>query len=350
MTRAPGPGSATVLGIDGGNSKVDVALATTTGELLAAARGPTVSHQQTQLTAGLERLDEMVRSLAEEAGLADQRPYADIAVASLAGADYPGDIRQLQHGIERLGIAKRVVVVNDTIGALRAGVSRSWGGVLVCGQGINASVVAPDGRMAGYPAVGEIAGDWGGGGGIGMAALQAAVRGRDGRGPHTAFERSVPAFFGLKRPGDVTRAMYDGRIGAYLGSSRLAPLVFREARAGDTVARSIVERLATELAAMLNALVRRLHLSRLDLEVVLAGGVFRTDEPEFYASLERQIRAVTPRARLVHLRCPPVAGSVLLGIDRLTGGEGGTEVAARLRDALVAWDRREIGGATSEES
>ncbi|MEA2621280.1 MAG: hypothetical protein QOH61_190 [Chloroflexota bacterium] len=341
MTRDPRTGAPVVLGVDGGNSKVDVALATAAGGLLAATRGPTVSHQQTKLDSGMARLEAMVRAAAAEAGLPATGPVAQICVASLAGADYPDDIRRLRHAIEALGLADRVVVVNDTIGALRAGASRSWGAVLVCGQGVNASVIAPDGRMAGYPAVGDYAGDWGGGGGIGMAALRAAVRGRDGRGPHTSFERSVPAFFGKTRPADVVRAVYDGRIDWYSGTSRLAPLVFQEARAGDAVARGIVERLATELAGMVNALIRRLRLTRLDIEVVLAGGVFRTDEPGFYASLERQIQDVAPRATLVHLRWPPVTGSVLLGLDRLEG-EADPDAASRLRTALGTWDVEEL--------
>jgi N-acetylglucosamine kinase-like BadF-type ATPase len=342
MTGASGPRGAVVLGIDGGNSKVDVALATADGTLLAAARGPTVSHQRAEFAAGMRGLDSMVRSVAAEAGLAGGAPFADVAVACLAGADYPSDIRQLQRGIESLRLADRVIVVNDTIAALRAGASRPWGGVLVCGQGINASVIAPDGRIAGYPAMGPISGDWGGGGGIGMAALGAAVRGRDGRGAHTSLERSVPAFFGLKRPGDVTRAMYDGRIDAYSGASSLSPVVFEEARAGDEVAREIVERLARELASMLNALVRRLHLTRLDMEVVLAGGVFRTGEPGFYASLERLIREVTPRATFVHLRWPPVVGALLLGLERIAGDAPGPGVAVGLRSALATWDEQEI--------
>jgi N-acetylglucosamine kinase-like BadF-type ATPase len=216
---------------------------------------------------------------------------------------------------------------------------------LVCGQGINASAIAPDGRHAGFPAVGEIAGDWGGGTSLGMAAIGAAVRARDGRGPRTAFERSVPRYFGLRTPADVTRWLYQEGISPHLVTGGLAPLVFDEAVRGDGVAREIVERLATELATMATALIRRLHLTRLDVEIVLAGGVFRNDEPGFYASLERQVLAVAPAARFVRLRWPPVAGAVLLAIEEATGEAATPAVAGRLRTALAEWDRSEIAGA-----
>ena len=119
--------------------------------------------------------------------------------------------------------------------------------------------------------------------------------------------------------------------------SELAPVVFATAGAGDPVARSIVDRLADELVAMATALARRARMSRQAVEVVLAGGVFRaTDEP-FYERIRAGIVAVVPRARLVHLDVPPVAGPALEGLTRL----GATTAAARdlVRRDLRAWSR-----------
>ncbi len=347
---------AAVLGIDGGNSKVDVVLVSADGTLLAALRGRTISHQAIGLKPGMSRLESLVRAAAAgvatsdghavadlRSAMSDVGPVAELAVASLAGADYPPDIRQLKNAIEARALSRRTVVVNDTIGALRAGALRPWGVVLVCGQGVNAAAIAPSGRMARFPAVGDIAGDWGGGGGVGMSGLAAAIRGRDGRGPRTSLERSVPAHFGLARPSSVTRAMYDGRIGENR-VGELSPVVYAAAQEGDAVARAIVDRLATELVGMAAALIRRLRITRQDLEVVLAGGVFRADDPVFYAALAQGIRAVAPQAKLIRLLWPPVVGAALLGLDMLAGGDAGPEVAARLRASIGAWDR-EISGA-----
>jgi N-acetylglucosamine kinase-like BadF-type ATPase len=347
---------AAVLGIDGGNSKADVVLVSADGTLLAALRNRTISHQAIGLKAGMSRLEALVRQAAAaaaeaggdalddvESGGSHRELVAEIAVASLAGADYLPDIRLLTNAIEARGLSRRTVVVNDTIGALRAGALRPWGVVLVNGQGVNAAAIAPNGRTARFPAVGDIAGDWGGGGSVGMAGLQAAIRGRDGRGPRTSLERSVPAHFGLARPASVTRAIYDGRI-AENRVGELSPVVFGAAQEGDVVARAIIDRLATELVAMAGALIRRLRITRQDLEVVLAGGVFRTDDVAFYAAIEEGIRTVAPRAKLVRLRWPPVVGAALLGLDMLAGGDAGLDVAARLRASIGAWDR-EITGA-----
>lgn len=332
--------TAVVIGVDGGNSKADVALADASGRLFAAVRGPTVSHQAVELDVAMSRLEALVREAARLAGPRASLPV-DLLVASLAGADYPEDVRTLRRAIERLGIARQTMVVNDTIGAFRAGATATWGVALVCGQGINAAAIAPDRRQARFAGVGDIAGDWGGGGAIGMAALQAAVRGSDGRGPQTSLERAVPAFFGLRRPSLVTRELYFRKIPS-TRISELSPLVFAEAGTGDRVAREIVTSLANELGTMASVLIRRLRLGRREVEVVLAGGVFRTRDEEFYGTLADVIRRVAPRARLVHLEWPPVAGAVLLALDEFEQRVGQTpdvQVAERLRAALRSWDQ-----------
>ena len=106
---------------------------------------------------------------------------------------------------------------------------------------------------------------------------------------------------------------------------------------GDAVARSIVDRLADELVAMGAALIRRLHLARLDPDVVLGGGVFRTEDSAFFERLGGGIRAVAPRASLVRLAAPPVVGAALLGLDRLAGHAVEADTAGRLRAAFARW-------------
>ena len=327
-----------VLAVDGGNSKTDVALVSDDGALLAAVRGPTVSHQAVGLDEGMARLERLARDV----GASVDGP-ADVGVFALAGADYPSDVRLLRRGIERLGIARDVVVVNDTLAALRAGSRRHWGIALICGQGVNGVGVAPDGRVARFDGVGDISGDWGGGTSVGLAAQAAAVRARDGRGPRTSLERLVPAHFGLASPGAVVRALYTGRLAAErLGE--LSPVVFAAAVSGDAVAREIVDRLADELGVMAVALIRRLRLRRLDPDVVLAGGVFRAEDAAFHLRLAGAVSAVAPDARVVRLEAPPVLGSALLGLERQTGEPAAERVAARLAGDLAVLEVLEQRG------
>jgi N-acetylglucosamine kinase-like BadF-type ATPase len=333
----------TVLAVDGGNSKTDVAIVDEAGRLLAAVRGETSSHQAVGLGRGMERLAALVAEAVARASI-DARP--DLAVYSLAGADTRADVRLLSDALEERGFAADQHIVNDAFGALRAGTDRAWGVVVICGQGVNAAGVAPDGRSVRLDALGEISGDWGGGTDVGWAGLAAAVRARDGRGPRTRLERDVPAHWGLKTPAAVTDAFYNGRI-RYRQIGELSPVVFAAASAGDPEARKIVDRLADEIVAMAGAMIRRLRLTREDPDIVLAGGVFRTRDAGFYDRIDAGIGAIAPAGRVLRLTAPPVAGAALLALDRLARGATLPETSGRVRDEIGAWDasvQRSVSG------
>ncbi len=327
---------AAVLAVDGGNSKTDVALLARNGRLLAAVRGPTISHQQVGLAAGMERLVALVGEARARARLGEDGP-ADVGAYTLAGADTPGDVRRLTAALAATGLAADTLVENDAFAPVRAGTERGWGVGVICGAGVNAAGIAPDGRRARLAAYGDISGDWGGGRDLGTAALGAAVRARDGRGARTTLETLVPGHFGMARPLDVTNAIEFGRLEADR-LRELSPVVFMAARAGDAVARTIIDRMADEVATMAVAIVRRLHLARLDVDVVLAGGVFRAQDPVFEARIASRIHARAPLATVHRLDAPPVLGAALRGFDHLAGLSAAERRAAvaNARATLVA--------------
>ena len=322
---------AAVLAVDGGNSKTDLALVSRSGALLALVNGPTISHQQVPIETSMERLRGYVVQARAQGSV-----RGPIAIGSfcLAGADFPRDVRLLREAIGAQGFADRIEVRNDAFAALRAGSPSGWGVVVICGAGVNAVGVGPDGREARLAGVGDLSGDWGGGQGVGAEALSAAVRARDGRGAPTSLSALVPQALGKRRPIDVTRAMYDGRM-SQRRLEELAPLVFAAAADGDAVARAIVDRLADELAVMAVAIARRLRVARREVDVVLTGGVFRTTEPGFYARLEERLASGLPRARAHRLASRPVLGAALLGLDA-QGFAPGRAAERRLRREFQA--------------
>ena len=323
-----------VIAVDGGNSKVDLALIAEDGRLLAAVRGPSITHQAARgLPGAVAALRSVLAAAVSQAGLQLQpgAPVARVAVLAVAGADTVRDVRRLRRAFGRLNLAERLVIVTDAYGALRAGTDDGIGAVVICGSGSNMLAIGPAGRVASYPALGEIAGDWGGGGSIGPAALSAAIRGRDGRGPRTSLEHLVPAHLGLARPIDVTYALYRGRL-AHDAIRELAPLVFEAAGDGDAVARFIVDQQADEIVAMAVAALRRARAIRAAVPVVLAGGVFRTTDAAFHERIRAGLAVAAPRAEIRRLAVPPVVGAALLGLDAL--GRVSADVS-RLRSKLV---------------
>lgn len=332
MTSLP---TAAVLAIDGGNSKTDLLLADRHGRLLSLRRGPTISHQQVGVAEAVRRL----RALLAES--TPEMPTAELAVFCVAGADLPSDVRLLRGAFGEAAVAPGIDVRNDTFAALRAGTDRPWGIAVISGAGVNCAGIGRDGRTYTMPALGDISGDWGGGGDVGMAALAAAVRARDGRGPRTVLERLVPAQFGVSQPLAVVRGLYSGKL-ARDEVRQLAPAVFAAARDGDGAARSIIDRLADELATMAGAMARRMRLARSDVEVVLAGGLVTTDDAAFHARFAAALHRAVPRGAVRVLNAPPVLGAGLIGLDLL----GATEAAKRRlrRELAAATDAQPRGG------
>lgn len=328
-----------VLAVDGGNSKVDVALVTADGAVLGAARGGGAPFTPDAMAESVATVLDTLRRACDDAGLSPgPGPLARTGALCLAGADLPVDDRRLLRALRPLGLVEDLVLRNDTFAVLRAGSERSWGIGVVCGTGMNCSAVAPNGRTVRYAALGEVSGDDGGGGWVGLQAIRAAVRGHDGRGPHTALEREVPTFFGVRTLLAVLEAVQTGDQDEYVAP--LAPLVFRCAAEGDDVARGIIDRQADEVVAMVVSAARRLHLLRRDVDVVLGGGLIHAGDGSFLRRIEAGVGAAVPAARIRPLRDLPVVGAALLGLDRLTAASGDRRGAApgvgdRLRRTLT---------------
>ena len=337
-----------ILAVDGGGSKVDVALLARDGRVLGATRMRLgdLDHTTWLVQPQIEErhlvpVGAAIAEVARQAGLEpDGVPIADIGVFCLAGADLPSDVRRLLAWVRGSGWARRPEVRNDTFAVLRAGTDRPWGVAVVCGYGTNCTGVAPDGRVTRFPAVGPISGDWGGGSEIGGLAAWHAVRSEDGRGPKTVLQQLVPAYFGLRRPRQLTEAMYFERIDVER-LSELPPLVFEAAVDGDAVAREIVDRQADEVVTMAGTAIRRLRMARLDVEVVLGGGIFRNRDDAFFDRIREGLRRVAPASSIVPLAAPPVVGAALIGLELAGAGPAARRaLRSALTDARVATHTR----------
>jgi N-acetylglucosamine kinase-like BadF-type ATPase len=314
--------SAAVVAVDGGAFKTHLALVGADGSLLRLVRGPASQPHNV----GLERALEVLDSLWVEA----DGSRTDVAQLNMAGVDFPSEEDELRAAIESRGWAARTRVGNDTFAVLRAGTERGWGVAVVCGSGINCVGVAADGRHARFPALGQITGDWGGGSDVGYAAVSAAARSEDGRGPKTSLERAVPAHFGVETPTELAEAIHRGRIPARR-VIELPPVVFAEAER-DQVAAEIVERLAGEIAVMAKVALERLALTDEPAEILLGGGLVQSGDGRISSAVEAELRRVAPKATVTAPSSPPIVGAALLGLDAIGAP---AEAQERIRNELT---------------
>jgi N-acetylglucosamine kinase-like BadF-type ATPase len=326
------PDKAPLLAVDGGASKIDAALIGADGSVLAATRHRAYANFNFGHEPPLDALGEAIRRVASQAGVSrDSQAIARVGLFCLAGADLPLDDRRIARQVRSRHWVDDVLLRNDTFAILRAGTDRGWGVAVVCGSGLNCAGVGPDGRIVRFPALGELSGDLAHGGGwLGRAALGAALRGRDRRGPHTELETLVPEHFHVKRPEAVMEALYTLTLDP-MRMLELAPIVFRAAADGDGESRGLLDQLADEIVATANAAVRRLRLSHLGFDVILGGGVFRARDAAFLGRIREGINAVAPAATMKRLEAPPVVGAALLALDAIKAKPAAKE---RVRDEL----------------
>ncbi|MFF8955950.1 N-acetylglucosamine kinase [Streptomyces sp. NPDC014894] len=321
--------TASVLAIDAGNSKADVAVVGPDGTVLASARG---HHGFQPPKVGIDRaVDLLADTVGEALGRARDRGASTDAIehvsACLANADLPVEEAELSAALHARGWGRTTRVRNDTFAILRAGVDEPRGVAVVCGAGINCVGMLPDGRTARYPAIGKISGDWGGGQGMAEESLWHAARAEDGRGEPTALARTLPEHFGLDSVYALIEALHRGTV-PYSRTHELTPVLFATSAAGDPVARYLVRRLAQEIVSMSTVALDRLGLLDEEAPVLLGGGVLAARHPELDAHITAMTAAKAPKAVLSVVTAPPVLGAALLGFDH-TGAPA--EAHARLR-------------------
>jgi N-acetylglucosamine kinase-like BadF-type ATPase len=308
-----------ILGVDGGNSKTALVMATTDGELLSYVRGPgTNSH-----AVGADGVADVIATLVAQASL-DQP--ADHGAFYLCGADVPADIEALTTAVGGRGWAKNVLVDNDTFALLRAGSDAPDVVAVICGAGINVVGRAADGRIARYPSLGWETGDWGGAEMLGREVLRLAARGEDGRGEPTALSEIVRSHFGAPTVEDVGADVHYRRL-PMSRLAELAPAVIDAAENGDAVAWSLIDLLATEIVLMTLRTLKDLGVKEAD--VVLGGGMLRGGGLLYRLVAERLPLGARPAPALDE----PVLGAALAALD----AAGASEAAkGRLREELRA--------------
>ncbi|MGP4010813.1 N-acetylglucosamine kinase [Streptomyces sp. 4N124] len=319
--------TASVLAVDAGNSKTDVAVVAADGQVLATARGGGFRPPAVGVEAAVDVVAEAVQRAYADAGVTS----ADHVSACLANADFPVEEEQLAAALHARAWGTTVEVRNDTFAILRAGVTEPRGVAVVCGAGINCVGMHPDGNTARFPAIGRISGDWGGGWGLAEEALWFAARAEDGRGEPTALAHALPAHFGLDSMYALIEALHLEHIEP-LRRHELTPVLFATAADGDPLARAIVDRLADEVVTMATVALTRLGLLEEETPVVLGGGVLAAGHAQLDDRIRDLLAERAPKAVARVVRARPVLGAVLLGLDRVGAGAG---VQERVRTQYV---------------
>jgi N-acetylglucosamine kinase-like BadF-type ATPase len=294
-----------VLGVDGGNTKTIAVVADADGSVLAIGRdGCADIYGAESPEAALRAIEGAVAPALAAAG------PVDAAAFSLAGADWPEDFSFIECELRaRLSLPGAVIVVNDALGALRAG-SADWSGIaLVAGTGNAVGARHPDGRvfhLGFWP-------DGGGARGLGRNGLRAVYRSDLGIGPPTALTERALAMYDVPDPLALMHALTRRGGPGKLAADRFAAAVLDAADDGDAVAVAIVATEGRMLGEQARVSAQRIDLPLAGTRAVLTGGVF--DHPS--QTLADATMAELPGAVAIRGGPPPIVGALLLGFDQL---------------------------------
>ncbi|MGY1500093.1 N-acetylglucosamine kinase [Streptomyces sp. QTS52] len=323
----PGRG-ALVVGVDAGGTRTHAVLASASdGHPL----GEGVAGPGNALTVPVPQLTEhLVEALARAVPEPD-RPRVVAVAGGFAGAagtaDEPGRVNALTaltEALRRLGIrvpAREIRISSDIEAAFAAAPDTPADGLaLVAGTGAVAMRITARHCEKTVGGDGWLLGDDGGGFWIGREAVRVALRMADRRGGDTALAGLVGRELGVPEtvlPYGGAVSAYEGEVSAYGGEgaaqqpwsrsareayrryvlpavmaeppvrlARFAPLVAEAARAGDALARAILDEAAGHLADCVRA------LEPTPGETVVATGGLLGPEGPLTAPLDRQLSAL----------------------------------------------------------
>jgi N-acetylglucosamine kinase-like BadF-type ATPase len=297
-----------VVAVDGGGSKTDAVAVTLDGRVVGRASGSGASPHFIGVPASVAHIDALVREAAGEHPISQASVY-------LSGLDLPSEISTYQSAIAHLDWASPSTVVdNDLYALLRAGTSAPDAIVVVCGTGINALGRRADGELARFAALGTISGDWGGGTGLGEAAIWHAARHADLRGPATSLTEAIPGVFGRASIASVTEGLHLGEI-TYGELGLLAPIILAHSDAGDEIATQLVVHQGREIAIMAVSCIDRLGLQGIEVPIVLGGGVLAARNELLWTTTVDTLKSRAPLARPVHFSAAPIVGAAILALE-----------------------------------
>lgn len=313
-----------VLGIDAGNTKTVALLVRRDGTVLGAGRAPQANIYRSKKRA-YAATTRAARGACEAAGVPwEGRPFGALTV-SATGADWPEDFIEWRRALREWNWAERSEVVNDAVGALRAGSRCGTGVAVACGTSAGIAARAPGGAAwhTSYWQEPEGAEQ------LGTLALRAVYRAELGIDPPTSLTGRVLEAFGAATVEEVLHRQ-TGREQRPKPTGPLARLLLDEAARGDPVSRKLVLKHGADLGDYALAAARQVGLGGA-YRLVTSGGVMRHPAPELRGAMLERVREVHPEVCWQPSALEPVAGAVLLALE-----QGGKSVDAAVFDRLAS--------------
>ena len=299
------------LGIDVGSSKTHALIVDETGTCLGFGKAWGGNHQGV----GYDGLENVLKESFEQAREMSGVDTAHIAGAGfgVAGYDFPSDREQHLQAIAALGLSCPLELVNDGVNGLLAGATRGIGVNVTAGSSNNCCGRGRDGRKGRIVGNGPTFGEYGGGIEITLKALHMVNYAWIKRIPPTALTNILINAVGAKDEMDLMEGLSNEQYHLF---PFIAIEVIQAARDGDAAACEVIRWSGEELGWLAVSVARQIGMENEEVEIVQSGSVF--DAGDIIMNPMRDVVLKhCPKAKIFHLDCPPVVGSVLLGMEQV---------------------------------
>lgn len=282
------------LGVDGGATKCIVRLEDEAGQVLGTGRGG-AANIRLSVEASWHSIEHaLAEALAPlQLSLNEAAPYIRAGMG-LAGCEIQDALKAF---LEQAPPFQALKVTSDAHTACLGAHAGQDGAIIIAGTGV-VGYQTEAGQVSRVSGWGFPHDDQGGGAWLGLAALQLTLQWKDGRRLASGLAKAVDAHFYH----DLTAMVDWANQASSTELATLAPLVIREAKAGDQAALACLHQAAACLDEVSAALLAKQSPGSKPLPCVLIGSVATHLQP--YLS-------EATKARLVEGRHSPEVGAIL---------------------------------------
>lgn len=301
-----------VIGVDGGGTKTNFVLIDSLGNIIASARGESTNYQ---VVGGKKLREELLKGfdiLIKQSNLPANK--IDHIFLGLAGAGRESDRKEIVALFHDTEFNKKVIVDSDAMAALAGAFATGPGIIIISGTGAICFGKNNQGKIVRSGGWGYLLGDEGSGYFIGREAIIAALKDFDGRGEKTSLKDKLAAHFRLNSIDQIIPQIYQNRIDR-VAIADLAPIVFAEAKNGDTVAAEIIRRTGKELGLLAKAVAQRLNFEGEEIRVALIGSIFKQREMVIH-EIAKELYEISWNVEISDPMFPPEYGAALLAIQK----------------------------------
>lgn len=318
-------------GIDGGGTRTRLALARGNGCVFGFAETGCCSFVELGLDRARLELEQLWKSAWQSANVsprpADRLFIGTGSILSKADAEINCELAV------SLGFASRenVQADNDACNALAGALEGRPGLLTISGTGsvcYGRNARGECWRAGGW---GHLLHDTGSAYSLGLAAMIAATRAADGRGPATKLTAVVLESLEMRDLKEIYHKLHHVGV-PRAGIAALAPRVAAAAEAGDGVANEILDAGADGLVEMILTVVGRLGLDR--PEIAFTGGLI-TNARLFRQRVLARLVGKLSKFTLTETGHAPVFGAVLLACQNATGARPGAAFVENLRQSTA---------------